>query len=741
MISGALAEQEAVSRNGAAPGIINGGRDDAEDSFRKGAGREWPVGLIALDRDMVIVEANRRASALLGGDIVGTRLSDHLDRHHSPHVATMLQSVPIGERQVFSVMSSSGACFRVECTRDESGGYAIAVCEGASDGSSCLFSRIVEQAERGFVLIEGGRVVYANHAAARKFGYAPRSLLIGTPLSDLISKSDMDGLRNAMENILNGVADDPVRSLTGIRPDGSAFPFCFTLSKGVVEGKAAIAAVMKPDPLGVPSPSVSLEHGSRFRKLFESMQDAAAVFRYVIGPEGNVADWVVEDVNHTMLRSKGLATLARWGLGARVLDLLNQERLDDVMQGMDVMHMTTMLRARGMPFTVKMPAKILGSEFVVTFIPLDQERFMLTFTDTTEVAEARRSSAQHVARLKAIISMIPVGINMTDASGSDLVANDVSLDLWGVRKPADELPLAQEDGRIIMGRDFALSQALAGRSVSNKIICLATGDDRPRVLMTSGCPIEGEDGEMLGAVSMSMDVTAGKEVEAAKSRAGMYVDLLMHDLTNYNATIRGYLQMAASQPGLEDQERRCIAQAMRALVGSSDLLSNVRDLYHAEQGECPKDVIDISMLLSEIQQAFDAPSGKEVCITLGPSQPLPVLASSLLRRAFHNIVSNSVRHSSGPVRIWIDASVMTVDDADWAVVRLSDDGPGIPDECKASVFHRYHAGSDTASGHGLGLHLVRYLVEDHGGRVWAEDRVPGDRTQGTSVVVALPLAR
>ena len=63
-------------------------------------------------------------------------------------------------------------------------------------------------------------------------------------------------------------------------------------------------------------------------------------------------------------------------------------------------------------------------------------------------------------------------------------------------------------------------------------------------------------------------------------------------------------------------------------------------------------------------------------------------------------------------------------------VAVEDDGPGIPDDFKGKIFNRMLKGSEKAKGMGLGLYLVKSLVESYGGRVWVEDRVPGDHTKG-----------
>jgi signal transduction histidine kinase len=72
------------------------------------------------------------------------------------------------------------------------------------------------------------------------------------------------------------------------------------------------------------------------------------------------------------------------------------------------------------------------------------------------------------------------------------------------------------------------------------------------------------------------------------------------------------------------------------------------------------------------------------------------------------------------------------------MVTIEDNGPGIPDELKARLFTRSNKGFQRSSGKGLGLYLIKMLAEDFHGKVWVEDRVPGDHTKGARFMIMLP---
>jgi signal transduction histidine kinase len=116
------------------------------------------------------------------------------------------------------------------------------------------------------------------------------------------------------------------------------------------------------------------------------------------------------------------------------------------------------------------------------------------------------------------------------------------------------------------------------------------------------------------------------------------------------------------------------------------------------------------------------------------------MANALLKDVFLNIIGNAIKHSTGPPVINIRVEKVADREKTVCLVAIDDNGPGIPDGLKSRLFNRFEHGGTPSSGKGLGLYLVRKLIEGYGGRVWVEDRVPGDYRQGSRFVVALPVA-
>jgi signal transduction histidine kinase len=108
----------------------------------------------------------------------------------------------------------------------------------------------------------------------------------------------------------------------------------------------------------------------------------------------------------------------------------------------------------------------------------------------------------------------------------------------------------------------------------------------------------------------------------------------------------------------------------------------------------------------------------------------PVVADDLLPRIYSNLLRNAVEHNDdAPARV----SVTAERTGDAVVVRIADDGPGIPAAERSTLFER---SDNTGAAHGLGLYLVRTLAERYGGTVELTETGP----DGSAFVVELPAA-
>jgi K+-sensing histidine kinase KdpD len=161
----------------------------------------------------------------------------------------------------------------------------------------------------------------------------------------------------------------------------------------------------------------------------------------------------------------------------------------------------------------------------------------------------------------------------------------------------------------------------------------------------------------------------------------------------------------------------------------SHLVENLLDMSRLEAGkaESHREPVDLAEVLDATKAGARDPDS--IRLALDSDLPLVEADAAQLERAFANLIENAARYSGGrPVSVVSRAVGGNI------VVRVVDQGPGIPEREWERIFEPFQRGEAANSGSGLGLAIARGFVEANGGRI-AIESLPG---QGTSFVVTLP---
>ena len=229
-----------------------------------------------------------------------------------------------------------------------------------------------------------------------------------------------------------------------------------------------------------------------------------------------------------------------------------------------------------------------------------------------------------------------------------------------------------------------------------------------------------------------------EELCEARKQAELYADLMGHDINNLNQVGIGYLEIALDTLKCDDEGRYLLQRPLESMQHSSKLIDNVRKLQRLHTEGLRPEQIDIGKLLSEVKIEYSVVSGRDVTIEYMPAPGCYVLASEQIKEAFSNLVCNAIEHSTGPVIVHMSLEGKVEGGKPYYLIGVEDNGPGIPDLLKSKLFNRSVRGRARTGGSGLGLFLVRSLIEDAEGSIWVEDRVTGDYTKGSRFVVILP---
>ncbi|MFB6103112.1 MAG: PAS domain-containing protein [Haloplanus sp.] len=251
-------------------------------------------------------------------------------------------------------------------------------------------------------------------------------------------------------------------------------------------------------------------------------------------------------------------------------------------------------------------------------------------------------------------------------------------------------------------------------------------------------PLSGANGEPSHFVGFQRDVTARKraeqELETERDRLAVLNQIVRHDIRNDMSVALGWGSELADRIDPEDED--AFERVMTAATHTKELTEAVGDLAEILGSNDPElEPVRLDTVLeTEIERVRSNFDYHSQSITVHGDDDLPpvsVRATSILSSVFGNLLDNAVFHNDkAGIEIGVDVTV----DGERVVVRVADNGPGIPDDRKDEVFGRGKKGLESP-GSGLGLYLVDNLVDTYGGRVWVEDNDP------TGAVICIELQR
>lgn len=290
-----------------------------------------------------------------------------------------------------------------------------------------------------------------------------------------------------------------------------------------------------------------------------------------------------------------------------------------------------------------------------------------------------------------------------------------------------------------MVKERGLSRLRGANPPASYEVRLQTGGEEKWMEITSASVVYKGNPAIL---TIGQDVTQYRQtvtaLNSSKVETELYVDLMSHDITNFNQAGMGYLELLKENATLNGQGQEHVSKALSAFEKSSELIENVKKLKKAKECNLTKVKVDIGRVLDRVKADYLTVPGRKVTICLEPREGCYVYADELLYDVFSNIVDNSIKHSAGDIEIKITIENVKADDKRYYLVAFEDNGPGIKPDLQKRIFYRMHYEGGIMKGKGLGLYLVKMLVECYHGNVSVEDRVRGDRSKGSRFIVTLP---
>ena len=236
------------------------------------------------------------------------------------------------------------------------------------------------------------------------------------------------------------------------------------------------------------------------------------------------------------------------------------------------------------------------------------------------------------------------------------------------------------------------------------------------------------------------------EVEAEQARLaaeterlrGALLSSVSHDLRTPLGAITGATsallddeRLLRSEPG-----RDLLTTVYEEAVRLNRLVGSLLDMTRLEAGAVAanKEWQPLEEVIgAALTRRADELAGHQVTVTVDYTLPLVEIDSVLIEQALGNILENAARHTPPGTEIEVEARPLE----DGVEIQVADRGPGLLAGEESQVFEKFYRGTaGRTGGAGLGLAVVRGIIEVHGGRVWAERRDGG----GSVFHIFLPIA-
>jgi signal transduction histidine kinase len=331
-----------------------------------------------------------------------------------------------------------------------------------------------------------------------------------------------------------------------------------------------------------------------------------------------------------------------------------------------------------------------------------------------------RTLLQSFADQAAIAMARMLGVNMADIVGR----NHADVVLWVHREDGLTLEQAEEGGWPL---------------TPNATLYVEGDLERPaRPPLPVGityAPLLSVEGNLINIVASVRDITRFREAEELKST---FISVISHELKTPVALIKGYVGTLRRKDA--NWDRKIVEDSLEVIEEESDRLTElIEDLLDASRLQAGAlsinmNEVSLDLLSKRIATRFQVQSTTHNIVVDFPEEfPVILGDEDRLSQVFANLISNAIKYSPEGGEIRINGQVKS----EHLIVCISDQGLGIAADDLPHIFDRFYRASEvsrTTKGTGLGLYLVRAVIEAHGGRIWVDPK-PGD---GARICFSIP---
>ncbi len=374
--------------------------------------------------------------------------------------------------------------------------------------------------------------------------------------------------------------------------------------------------------------------------------------------------------------------------------------------------------------------------------PFAPQDLRVVIAKAIEFIRTLQDIASEKSRMRAMINTLRDGVLTTDHQNRIALANPAFLRMMGSPKPSVIGYKTREvirDNKILEMIQAAMAQGPDQYAEFTEELEIQALDTEGPVTIGVRCiPFRDRLKRSLGVVSVFHDITEMKKVEAMKSD---FVSMVAHEIKSPLNSI--LMQLKVIQDGLAggvtEKQREILSRSADKLTSLTELATELLDLSKIESGLINQDrelVAVADLIIDQVAFYRDQADAKSIQLErLASPHDLRVLANRTnMEEVLSNLISNAIRYTpaNGRIQVWCQAENGHV------LIHVKDTGLGISQEEQHHIFERFYRVKNEKTryinGTGLGLTIVKKIVESHHGRIQVESHPD----QGSCFTVSLP---
>ncbi len=284
-----------------------------------------------------------------------------------------------------------------------------------------------------------------------------------------------------------------------------------------------------------------------------------------------------------------------------------------------------------------------------------------------------------------------------------------------------------------------------------------TKNGKEKIIAWHNAILYDENKKIVGTLSSGEDITERKQAEQklkdseekyrnAYNRSNLYKDVFTHDINNILQNILSSLELTkifSSDPKRRQSFEEVTNLIYEQVIRGKMLVSNVQELSKTDDITSSLFSIEaLKVLKDSIESVKSQFTQKVIDIKINSLQnDYFVKADEFLKDVFRNILINAIQHNTNPFNeISIKISKENYKGIQFIKFEFVDNGIGIHDSMKQLIFGREYKKEGIPSGIGLGLLLVKKILDSYNGEIRVEDRIKGNFTKGSNFIITIPEA-